>query len=346
MAKINSLPDQRYIESNESDTVLESLLAGGIDHTHVCGGNAYCSTCRIMILDGIQNCSPPTNAERALAKKLELPVHIRLACQTRVSGDVTIRRMVIDNEDIDIVEGQLAQGAIANDQPIAILVATIRGATNFDEVNFHYDIIYIMSRYFNQMQKVVGDYGGIIPNFMGVRLLAVFGIDKAETNQTDLMTIERAVWAGLDMLKAITELNIYLAQLSYRPLNLSIGIHYGTAVLVPVDPSKPNIITPLGDAANLAGRIESANREVGSELLVSEAIYKLIKDKAVINRSGIVNFASGPSPESRDFKVYEVTKMNSETSAKIKKSEELTTRKNKIFSFIQKFSNSWRKPKV
>jgi len=53
MAKINSLPDQRYIEINESDTVLEALLADGIDHTHVCGGNAYCSTCRIMILDGI-----------------------------------------------------------------------------------------------------------------------------------------------------------------------------------------------------------------------------------------------------------------------------------------------------
>jgi adenylate cyclase len=197
MTKINCLPDKRSVEINDSDTVLEALLAGGIDHTHVCGGNAYCSTCRIMILDGIENCSSPSSAERALAQKLDFPVHIRLACQTKVSGDVSIRRMVIDNEDIDIVEGQLASGAISNDRPLAILVASIRGATNFDEVNFHYDIIYIMSRYFNQMQKVIGQYGGTIPNYMGVKMLAIFG-----TNDTDL-NVDRAVWAGCKRVKCL-----------------------------------------------------------------------------------------------------------------------------------------------
>lgn len=339
MAKISCLPDKKSIEINDSDTVLETLLANGIEHTHVCGGNAYCSTCRIMILDGIQNCSTPSSAERVLAKKLDFPVHIRLACQTKVSGDVSIRRMVIDNEDIDIVEEQLTNGAIANDRPVALLVATIRGATNFDEVNFHYDIIYIMTRYFHRMQKVIGQYGGIIPNFMGVRMLAVFGVEQNE------LSVEKAVWAGLDMLKAITELNAYLEQLSYRPLNLSIGIHYGTTVLIPVDASRPNILTPLGDAANLAGRVEAANREVGSELLVTQAVYEMIKDKAIINRSGTINFASGSSTKTADFKVYELTSMKGEPPAKIKRSEDSSNRKNKIFGFIQKFSSSWGKSK-
>ena len=340
MSKINSLPDKRYIDIDDADTVLEALLANGIDHTHVCGGNAYCSTCRIMILDGIQNCSAPTSAERALAKKLDFPVHIRLACQTKVSGDIAIRRMVIDNDDIDIVEGQLASGAIANDKPVALLVATIRGATNFDEVNFHYDITYIMGRYFSRMQKVISQYGGIIPNFMGVKLLAIFGMDEID------QTVERAVWAGLDMLKSINELNAYLEQLSYRPLNLSIGIHYGTTVLVPVDASKPNIVTPLGDAANLVARIEAANREVGSELLVTEAVYAVIKDKAVINRSGTINFATGSAATAAtDFKVFEVIKINGEPPTLITKEEESTSRPNKIFGFIQKFSSSWRKSK-
>ncbi|AFY72817.1 family 3 adenylate cyclase [Synechococcus sp. PCC 7502] len=341
MPQINCLPDKQFVEISDSDTtVLAALLAGGIDHTHVCGGNAYCSTCRIMILDGIQNCSAPTSAERALAKKLDFPVHIRLACQTRVSGDVAIRRMVIDNEDIDIVEGQLAHGAIANDRPVVMLVASIRGATNFDEVNFHYDILYIMSRYFNTMQKVVGDYGGVISNYMGVKMLAIFGISEIDT------PVERAVWAGLDMLKALADLNTYLEQLSYRPLQMSIGIHYGTTVLVPVDVNKPEILIPLGDAANLVGRVESANREVGSELLVTEAVYELIKEKAVINRSGTINFATGASSTSaKNFNVYEIIKMQGEPPKKVKKAEETTTRTNKIFGFIQKFSNSWRKPK-
>lgn len=220
MSKISCLPDKRSIEINKSDTVLETLLANGIEHTHVCGGNAYCSTCRIMILDGVQNCSPPTSAERALAKKLDFPFHVRLACQTKVSGDVSIRRMVIDNEDIDILEGQLATGAVNSNRNVALLVATIRGATNFDEVNFHHDIVYIMSRYFHRVQKVVGQYGGVIPNVMGVRVMAVFGFEKNSS-----LAVERAVWAGLELLKTIAELNVFLKKLSYNPLNVSIGIH-------------------------------------------------------------------------------------------------------------------------
>jgi adenylate cyclase len=62
--------------------------------------------------------------------------------------------------------------------------------------------------------------------------------------EDDAIAAERAVWAGLEMLKAVKELNAFLEQLSYQPLNLSIGIHYGEAVLVPVDSNKPNFVTP------------------------------------------------------------------------------------------------------
>ncbi|GBO55415.1 adenylate cyclase [Pseudanabaena sp. lw0831] len=326
MSKINCLPDKRSVEINKSDTVLEALLLNGIEHTHVCGGNAYCSTCRIMILDGVQNCSPPTSAERALAKKLDFPVHVRLACQTKVTGDVSIRRMVIDNEDIDILEGQLATGAVNSDRNVALLVATIRGSTNFDEVNFHYDIVYIMSRYFHRVQKVVGQYGGIIPNVMGVRVMAVFGFEKNSSQAA-----ERAVWAGLELLKTIAELNVFLKKLSYNPLNMSIGIHYGAAVLIPIDPSKLNVLTPLGDIVNSVGRIEAANQEVGSDLLISESVYNQVKDKAIINRNG--NFSLGKN----EFKVYEVTGMQGNPPKVAKVQESTAPAPKRFMSFLQKF---------
>ncbi len=332
MSKISCLPDQRYVNTNQSDTILEALLADGIDHAHVCGGNANCSTCRIMILDGIENCSSPTKIERALAKKLDFPVHVRLACQTKVSGDISIRRMVIDNEDIDIVESQLTTGSVNSDRSVALLVATIRGATNFDEVNFHYDIVYIMSRYFHRMQKVVAQYGGIIPNFMGVRMMAVFGVEENSS-----MPIERAVWAGLDMLKAVKELNTFLEQLSYRPLQLSIGIHYGATVLVPVDATKPNVVTPLGDAANAVGRIEAANKEVGSELLVSETVYSQVKDQATVARGLNINFGK------TEFKVYEITAMQG-IPPQVNKEVSVPAPK-RMLSFIQKFASGWGKNK-
>ncbi len=325
MSKINCLPDRRSVDAKPTDTVLESLLASGIEHTHVCGGNAYCSTCRIMILDGQQNCSDPTAAERALAKKLDFPFHVRLACQTKVSGDVSIRRMVIDNEDIDILEGQLTTGNINSDRNVALVSFAIRGSSNFDEVNFHYDIVYIMSRYFHRIQKTVKKYGGIVPNVMGLRVMAVFGAEKNSS-----LAAERAVWAALEALESIKELNVFLKQLSYLPLQLSIGIHYGKAVLVTIDPTKPNVFTPLGNIANSVGRIEAANQELGSELLVSDSVYDQIKDKAIVNRNG--NLRLGKS----EFRVFEIVEMNG-TPPEVEIAEESIPAPKKIMSFFQKF---------
>jgi adenylate cyclase len=322
MSKINCLPDLCSVEINKSDTILEALLANGVEHTSICGGNAHCSTCRIMILEGGKNCSPPTSAERALAKQLDFPVHVRLACQTKVTDDVSIRRMVIDNEDIDILENQIATGTVSRDRNVALLVATIRGASNFDEVNFHYDIVYIMSRYFHRVQKVVEQYGGVIPNVMGTKIMAVFGAEQDSSLA--------AVWAGLDLLKKVDELNIFLKKLSYQPLNVSIGIHYGTAVLIPIDPSNPNLLAPLGNIVKSVNRIEAINQGIGSNLLVSEAVYKQIKDKAIIART------SDYTLNKTEFKVYEVTDMQGSPPEVIKVKEVLPPPK-RFMSFLHKF---------
>ncbi|WP_055073527.1 adenylate/guanylate cyclase domain-containing protein [Pseudanabaena sp. 'Roaring Creek'] len=325
MAKISCFPDKRSFDIEPSETILANLLANGIEHTHVCGGNAYCSTCRIMILDGEQNCSAPSAAERALAKKLDFPFHIRLACQTKVTGNVSIRRMVIDDEDIDILEGQLASGTANSDRHVALVFATIRGSSNFDEVNFHYDIVYIMNRYYHRIQRVVKQYGGFIPNVMGLKIMAVFGAEKNGT-----LAAERAVWAGLDMLEAVKELNTFLKQLSYDPLHLSIGINYGKAILVAIDPEKPDIVTPLGNVANTVSRIELANKELGSDLLVSESIYHLVKTSANINRFNTVRIGND------EFKVYEVAAMQGDRP-KVSIAKESIPAPTRIMSFFQRF---------
>jgi adenylate cyclase len=336
MSKITCLPDNQFVDIDKTETILDALLAGEISHTNVCGGNAYCSTCRIMILDGIQNCSAPTSAERTLAKKLDFPVHVRLACQTKVTGDVAIRRMVLDNDDIDIVEGQLSKDSIGNEKTVAILFAAIRGATNFDEVNFPYDIVYIMSRYFNGVNKVIKQNGGVTNNYMAGWFMSVFGL-----RDTD-MSAERAVWAGLEILEFVKVLNVRLEQLSYKPLKVSIGVHYGSVMLVSVDPANPDLVTPIGDAVNLVNRIETTNKKVGSELLISEAVYNQVKNKAKINRS----YSMSPKEDATNYQtVYEVVGMNGEAPPKVVKAENTMPIKKRIFSFVQKFSSAWGKSK-
>src|SRR6185295_16028480 len=69
-------------------TILEASLAAGIPHTHECGGNARCSTCRVLVLEGARNLSPRESAELKLARRLGFGDDIRLACQTRPNGPV------------------------------------------------------------------------------------------------------------------------------------------------------------------------------------------------------------------------------------------------------------------
>jgi adenylate cyclase len=332
MSIITCLPDNRLIEVKSSETVLEGLLNDGINHANVCGGQGNCSTCRVMILDGIGKCSSPTPAESELAQKLDFPFHIRLACQTKISGSVTIRRLVIDQDDIDFIDDQLTSGAINSERSVALLVASIQGANNFDEVNFHYDIIYIMSRYFHRMQKVIERYEGSIPNIMGVRLLAVFGIKGNSVNP-----VENAVWAGVEMLKAVDKLNIFLKQMSYRPINLTIGIHYGETVLVPMGSSQTNFLNPMGDATNIANRLELSNQKMGTQLLISESVYPFVMDKVIVGRK--ISFPSGND----SFEAYEVTGMQG-NPPEINKPEAVNTQQ-RILSFIQKFAGSWGKSK-
>src|SRR5437879_11776048 len=96
MPQILFLPDQRYIEASNLESILSAALRAGIPHTNECRGNARCSTCRVLVLNGLECCSPRNEKEQALAAQLHFGERVRLACQTTITGNATVRRHVID----------------------------------------------------------------------------------------------------------------------------------------------------------------------------------------------------------------------------------------------------------
>src|SRR5690606_37517622 len=73
-------------------TVLDISIANGIPHWRECGGHGRCTTCRVRILDGMENVSPRTPREQAMAAARGWEEGIRLGCQVCVRGDVTLER--------------------------------------------------------------------------------------------------------------------------------------------------------------------------------------------------------------------------------------------------------------
>ncbi|MBL1173543.1 adenylate/guanylate cyclase domain-containing protein [Pantanalinema sp. GBBB05] len=302
MLQIHYLPDQRTVDAGQAFTLLDVSLETGIPHTHVCGGNARCSTCRVLILEGLEHCAPRTSAEQSLAQQLQFDANVRLACQTEIQGEglIKLRRLSLDAHDLELfhnqVIGKTSPHALGQEQQIAILFADIRGFTSFSEALLPYDVIYILNRYFQLMGQVISRHGGTINVYMGDGLMALFGVDHPDR------AVERAIRAGLDMLQAVDELNPSIEALYQHRLRIGIGIHYGWTVIGSIgDPNNPKM-TAIGDAVNLASRIEAANKQVGTMFLISEEAYQQVKEQVVVNQSFEVKLPG----KTGEYSLYEV----------------------------------------
>ncbi|WP_293148873.1 adenylate/guanylate cyclase domain-containing protein [Microcoleus sp. bin48.metabat.b7b8b9.023] len=304
MPQIHYLPDDRAIEIDDDDIILEASLRAGIPHTHACGGSARCSTCRVLIVEGLEFCSPRNSAEDELANKLRLDPEIRLACQTQVAGGkVILRRLAIDSEDLetfnDEIAGNFISAPVGQEKKIAILFADIRGFTAFAESLLPYDVIYILNRYFQKMGYAINRNGGMINNYMGDGFMALFGLENSEK------AAEQAVRAGVEMLEELDKLNPYFETLYHHRLRIGIGIHCGLAVVGNLGAQKNQTVTAIGDAVNFASRIEAANKQVGTSLLISEETYEEVKDLAIVNQCVSVKIPG----KSGEYPLYEVVGM-------------------------------------
>ncbi|MEN9224687.1 MAG: adenylate/guanylate cyclase domain-containing protein [Thermostichus sp. DRC_bins_24] len=297
--QITCQPDNLVFEANPLRSVLENLLEAGVRHAHACGGNAACSTCRIMILEGSEHCRIMTPAEKKLAERLDLPVHIRLACQTRITGDITLQRLVIDSEDLEVAQHQLQAQSIGSQVPAAILSASLRGIATFDEDNFPYDIVYTLGRYFTQMGALVQRYQGVLASHNGLKSMALFGLKNSHSQEA----VRHAVQTGLALLQSVAELNTTLRELSYPEVNLTLGIHYGPTILLNVDPQDPQRVSAFGKSVNFATWLESANVELNTTLLVSAPVYQALKEQL----SQVEAHPLKPSPRSQPIRVYEIS---------------------------------------
>jgi adenylate cyclase len=253
-----------------TDTILRASLRAGVPHAHACGGNARCSTCRVQIVHGLDACAPRTEKEHVLAERLRFAPEVRLACQTTVSGDVTVRRLVLDQTDLELIvqpDGLGAAEPIGEERLLTIMFADIRGFTPFAEPLLPYDVVHALNRYYDEVGKVIAEHAGHIDNYMGDGLLAVFGMERPEHSA------RRAVAAARGMIAAVERLKPYFEAVYGRSFDIGIGIHYGEVIVGAVGAAGRRRITIVGDAVNAAARIEAATKTLGARVLVSTATF-------------------------------------------------------------------------
>lgn len=89
---INFLPDDRNVPVSQGDqSILDVALRGGIEVDHTCGGHGTCGTCRVEVLEGLQNLPARSDIELEMAQDRGFSENERLACQIPPVAGLSLR---------------------------------------------------------------------------------------------------------------------------------------------------------------------------------------------------------------------------------------------------------------
>ncbi|HYB43516.1 MAG TPA: adenylate/guanylate cyclase domain-containing protein, partial [Candidatus Methylomirabilis sp.] len=146
---------------------------------------------------------------------------------------------------------------------VTILFSDLRDFTPWVESSAPGEVVRDLNAYFTEMEEAIRSHKGIVLQFVGDEIEAVFGAPLPNPGHA-----EAAVRAALDMRERLRAFNARRAP-GGRPLRHGIGIHTGTVLAGNIGSSERLSYALVGDAVNLASRIQGLNKEFGSEILVS-----------------------------------------------------------------------------
>lgn len=174
---------------------------------------------------------------------------------------------------------------------VTILFQDVRDFTTLAERTDPRLLVRVINRLFTEMVAAVEAQGGIIRVFTGDGVMAIFGAPVAHKDHA-----RRAVRAGLDMLARLPALNASLQGEQLPMLRIGVGIATGDVIVGRMGPDQRSEYNVVGDAANLASRIEGLNKEMQTSMLISAATAARVGDEFELGRSAALQVKGKAHP--------------------------------------------------
>jgi adenylate cyclase len=257
----------RTIRVPKGLSVLEASLRYHVPHASVCGGRARCSTCRIRVIGDTSSLPQPSQREAFVLDRVgATDPSIRLACQLRPETDLSFFQLFMPH--MTSTNAQPSQPhRIGQERYLVSMFIDMRGSTKLAENQLPFDTVFIVNRFLGAVSKAVIECGGQPNQFVGDGQLALFGLSTGP--QT---ACRQALRAAAMIAVNVDELNRYLSHDLREPIGFGIGIHGGEVIIGDIGYRNHIVFTALGDAVNVAARLQDMTKSLGCEAIISEEV--------------------------------------------------------------------------
>jgi adenylate cyclase len=246
-------------------SVLEASLRHQVPHASVCGGRARCTTCRIRVIGDHASLPPPSNREAFVLSRVGSGSDpaIRLACQLRPDTDISFFQIFTPQA----APARHGPSHIGEERYLVSLFVDMRGSTRLAENRLPFDTVFVVNRFLSAVSRAVIECGGQPNQFLGDGQLALFGL--ATSKQT---ACRQALQAAARIAVHIEELNHFLKNDLREPIRFGIGIHGGEVIVGEIGYRDHMVFTALGDAVNVAARLQDMTKSLGCEVICSDEV--------------------------------------------------------------------------
>lgn len=203
-----------------------------------------------------------------------------------------IKNKILKNEAATELGGKRAE--------ITIMFADIRGFTSLSETRKAEEVSQLLNEYFSELEPIISKYKGVINKFIGDAVLVVFGDPTPDKFHT-----KNAVKCAYELRNKVKEIRQRWIDEGKPKIDIGIGINTGEAFIGNVGTENRFEYTVIGDAVNIASRIEDYNKIYKTHILISENTYNKISQIVDVIKIREVSIKG----KSKKINIYEVLRI-------------------------------------
>ena len=192
----------------------------------------------------------------------------RLRLQTSFAGQVSPAVME------EMLTGNLTPGESGQLAEICVLFSDVRDFTTLSENMPPEVVTTVLQRYFDRMVHAVHQYEGTVDKFIGDGMMVLFGAPRKSADACG-----DTVQCALAMMSELDALNAEFAREGLPTITIGIGINYGTATVGFIGSSKRSNYSAIGDAVNVAARVEGLTKDLGRKIIITQAVVDRIGER-------------------------------------------------------------------